>query len=310
MKKALLVVILLALLALPACAAGGADMAAPTPPAAAPGPTAAAGGAAPAPVSPMPDSAPNMDDVFDAAFTADMQQRQRRLIRTADVQMHAEEDRFDQVVDALRVAAPNAGGFVEWSELGSYRVHPRNFRIFEITLRVPGERFEEVLLYVESLAHVTSSRQSSEDVTAQYYNILGRLDTSLIQQDRVLALIEQAQHIDHILELERHLGEIRTQIELYQAQLIQIDSRATYSTINVTLLEVEDETAVIVVDALGGRIATAFNASLSGTGVFLQETLIFLAGIVIPLSSIALFVLAGIMVAKIARRTPKADSKK
>jgi uncharacterized protein (DUF849 family) len=210
-----------------------------------------------------------------------------KIIQTANIE--SQTDRFDEVTGQLRAAAPEMGGYVEYADMQTVYYDGRNnWRTFNITLRVPADKFDETRLLVESIAKVISSNQNAEDVSARYYDLAGRLETKLIEEERVLEMITQARRIDDMLALEERLGEIRTSIELYRSQMTSIDRLAAFSTIYVSLREVTKEELVIVSDNLGGRIRTAFVNSVNNTVTFMQDAVIFFAGLLIPLVMIGL----------------------
>ncbi len=175
----------------------------------------------------------------------------------------------------------------------------------DIILRVPRDQFDTVLKRVESLAKVVSSSQSAEDVTASYYDIAGRLETRRVEEARVLEMIPRAEKIEDLLALEERLGEIRTDIELYQSQMNNIDRLAAYSTIHVNLEEVPREEMIVVSDDLGGRLQLAFIRSVNNTVIFFQNTLLFLAEIFIPLLFAGLIAVVGIIIYK-RKKKPRA----
>lgn len=227
-----------------------------------------------------------------------MEMRPEKIIQTADIE--SQTDRFDEVVEKLRAAAPDHGGYVE-----SASQYTHGNRVFNITLRVPTEQFETVRLYVESLAHVIGTTQNAENVTGHYYDLLSRLETKQIEEERVLEMIGRATNIEDLLALEERLGYIRTQIERYQASLNTIDRLAAYSTIRMTLTEVTHEELVITSDDLGGRIRKAFLRSVNGTAVFFQEVILFLAGAFIPLTIIGLLAFVGVRIVLAAYKKTK-----
>jgi hypothetical protein len=227
----------------------------------------------------------------------------QKIIQTAWVNLQT--DRFDEVMQTLRRLAPDVDGFVESAELYDYYSQnrfsanqPTRLREFSIILRVPREHFDTVMWQVENLATVRSSNQSAEDVTARYTDLAGRLQTKYIEQERVLDMIGRAQTIEDLLALENRLGEINTDIELFQSQMTGIDRLSAFSTIHVHLSEVTTETLIVVSEGLGARMGQAFTRSVNGTVLFLQNVLIFLAGALIPFTFIGLLTFVGIKAAK------------
>ena len=162
--------------------------------------------------------------------------QQQKIILEAELRMAT--DRFDDVSARMRGIAIENGGYVQNSE--QYTIG-NGMRRFAITIRVPYEQYEFVMAQIKDLCVLYSAHESQRNATAEYYDIQARLQTKLIEEERLLTLIDRTEKIEDILELESLLGRVRTQIEVYQTQMTSIDRLASYSTINVYLDEVIDE---------------------------------------------------------------------
>ena len=217
-------------------------------------------------------------------------QNERHIIQTARVEM--ETDYFDNVVEALRKIAPSVNGYVQSEQLTT---HGR--RIFSIVLRVPVANFEEVLQDVEGLADVNFSNQWAEDVTHLFYDTIGHLQTRLIEEERILALIENAELVQDLITLEMRLRNTRVQIETYQNRLTDLAGQIAFSTINVMLSEIQEQEIITL--SLGQRISNAMGDSISSASDTSQDVVIFVAGLIVPA---ILFAIAGSVVFLLARR--------
>lgn len=244
----------------------------------------------PAMAMPMPQQADMAADSFmlhesDALWEDVAGQAERHLIRRASIE--AESEYFDEAVAALRAVAPAVNGYIE-SEMLTATGTPR----LTIVLRVPAATFDDVLRHINTLVTIQTQNQWTDDVTDRFYDLAGNLETRRIEEERVLALIDQAGDIHELLALEARLSNVRHAIESYLAQLNQMAGQITYSTITVTLV-----CAAIPITAaaptLGYRIGGAFGDSVDGTVRFLQGVVVLLAGAVIPLGLLA--ILGGII---------------
>jgi len=214
-----------------------------------------------------------------AEYAADIpqEQRQRHIIQTGWAEL--ETKYFDDVVHSLRQIATSVNGYIESENLAT---HAR--QIFNITLRIPSAYFQDVMLQIEDLADVRHSRQSAEDVTDQFYDTASRLATRRIEENRLLALIEDATEVRDILDLERRLSETRVQIEMYDAVMIRMANQIAYSTIYVTVFDIADQPIVpIAGPTLGDRIGGAFGDSINSITRGFQGFVVWLAGAIIPL---------------------------
>ena len=226
-------------------------------------------------------------------------QGERHIIQTANVELDAVY--FYEVVDKLRQIAPSVNGYIS-SEMLTAHSRPGRPR-FTIVLRVPAASFDTVLRQVEGLADVRSSSQQAQDVTDQFYDMIGSLEIRRLEEDRILALIEEADNVQELLALEQRLSNTRLNIEMYLSQLNNMAGQIAYSTISVTLFDMRDVEEEMLVATLGERIGGAFGDSVGGTVRMVQNVIVFMAGAIIPLTVLGLIAFAVFKIArKIARR--------
>lgn len=105
---------------------------------------------------------------------------------------------------------------------------------YTMVVHVPAPRFETFL--ASATKGVTDFREksiSNEDVTAQYVDTESRLKTKKDIENRYRALLVKANTVKEILEIERELGEIRTDIEATEAQFRQLKGDIKYSTLHI-----------------------------------------------------------------------------
>ncbi|MCL2463076.1 MAG: DUF4349 domain-containing protein [Defluviitaleaceae bacterium] len=251
-------------------------------------------GFAPEMPAPNPAAAPDYNSGSGVA-SAD-----QKIIMTGSVNMQSDD--FDGVSSSLRGLPAQYGGYIESSSLSQYQGAQR---YFSVTMRVPRDNYESLKTAVEALGKVTSSSESSQDATSQYTDLQNSLQTQQIEEERVLAMIDKAQNVDDLLALEQRLGEIRTNIDVYQSQMTNIDRLADYSTLTVYLQEVTPVEMRLVADNLGGRIRESFVNSANGVARFFQNALVFLAGAAIWIAVIAILAAAGITGVKFYRNRNK-----
>jgi len=204
----------------------------------------------------------------------------RHVIQTANI--NAQTNYFDEAVANLRAIAPSVGGYIESESLTT---HGR--RMLAIVLRVPVASFDGVLLQIANLADVRNLNQHAQDVTESFYDMVASLELRRIEEDRLLALIEETETISERLALEQRLSDTRIIIETYLAQLNNMAGQIAYSTITVNLTDIAEEPTIIATDTLGQRIGGAFGDSLDGTISAFQGIVVFFAGALIPMLLVA-----------------------
>ena len=214
---------------------------------------------------------------------------QRLIIQTANVQLETEY--FDDAVDSLRDIPSAFGGYSQSESLFT----SFGQRQFEIVMRIPAAEFDNTLARIHQIAYARSLNVSAEDVTDRFYDIDSRLETRLIEKDRILALIDQTTRLEDLLELESRLAATRLQIDRYTAALADLESQISYSTIHVHLFDIEDVQEVVAIASFGERVGGAFGSSIDGTISVIQFIIVVLAGAIIPTALILLIVALIIM---------------
>lgn len=157
----------------------------------------------------------------------------RKLIRNAE--LNVETKTFDDFNTALMQKVSALGGYVESSESGAYS----SVRYEHLVLRIPADSLDSFLQAVAALGTVTSQDTSVQDVTDKYVDVKSRLAALETEQETLLALLKKAENLTDILEIQDRLTEVRGTLESYKAQLQALESQIDYSTVTMTVNEVE-----------------------------------------------------------------------
>ena len=240
------------------------------------------------------------DDDFAAALiyaAIDATPAPRMLIQRAWLEMTVEAEEFNDAMTRLRNAAATFGGYTESSNLGGSWSHldeaGRWARNFHITMRIPVARFDDALRHVEVHGEVLSLNQTTDDVTGQFFDTQRRMEMMMVQEARILELVDEAANLQQLFTIEDRLNQIRTQIELYRGSMEALGDRAAFSTINVTLWEIlpeieeekeeEEEEEEEAGYTFGERVSNTFNTSVNIVSSALQGFVVFMAGAIVPL---------------------------
>lgn len=104
-----------------------------------------------------------------------------------------------------------------------------------LTVRIPMPRFKQVLSELEQLGSVTYKNLSVEDVTENYVDIKARLKNKLVLRDRLQALLERAEKVGEVLELERELSRVQADIDSMEGRLKLLEGQAQYASLQLRL---------------------------------------------------------------------------
>lgn len=153
----------------------------------------------------------------------------RNLIVEAWISLQV--DAIDAVARQVEGAAAARGGWVESADI----VGEGGYRTATISVRVPAERFDETMTALRSLGIVTDEGVASQDVTEQLVDNEARMTAWRAQEERLVLLLENAATVEDIVDIERRISEVRTDIEYVAAAQRNLQNRVAASLIRVSL---------------------------------------------------------------------------
>ena len=203
-----------------------------------------------------------------------------KIIYSADATVETTE--FDKSIAALEKLLEANGGFVESSSVNGNNYYDSargnvSRRTASYTLRIPSANFSGMMNALETLGSVPYTHMYTENVTAQYYDVEARMKAYQKQEERLLEMMDLAESVEDIITIEDKLTDVRYRIDSLQSSLNNWDRRVSYSTLSLTVKEVQVYTPETVTKiTYGERLAKAFKDSLKNTGEFFQDLLVFL----------------------------------
>lgn len=235
----------------------------------------------------------------------------RKLIK--NVNLSVETEQFDKFVPSLEQQITSLGGYIE--DMSSYNrgnhysadyIGTKYLRYANMTIRIPKENLDSFLSTVSEQSNVVGRSESVTDVTLQYVDLESHKKALVAEQDRLLELMGQAETVEDIITIEGRLSEVRYQLESMESQLRTYDNKIDYSTVYLSIDEVEqytptDETTV------GQRISSGFMDSLRGVGRGISN---FAIWFVISLPYIVVWAVVIVVVILIVRAVFKAAAKR
>ena len=252
---------------------------------------AAAPEAAPeaAPMEPMGEEVLFDESASETGGNSTTLPENQKLIRT--VYMDAETQSMTELLVWMdgRVAA--LGGYYEQKSV--YRRGSRDDGSFyhsgDFMIRIPAENLDQFVAQVGENANVTSSSESTENVTLQYVSTQSRVEALEVEQARLLELLENAENMEDLLTIESRLTDVRWELENYASQLRVLDNQVNYSTIHLSVWEV-DKPTVVAERTVWQKIGDGFSENAGDMWDGLVNTFIWLITVIpylIPLALVA-----------------------
>ncbi len=231
----------------------------------------------------------------------------KKLVRK--LWLDAETEDLDTLLAQVDQRIASLNGYIESREVynGSTR-SSRTYRYANITIRIPVAQMNEFTQVVSENANVTSTNETTENITLTYVATESRMKALETEQKRLLELLAQAETMDDLLRIESRLTDVRTELEEVTSQLRIYDNLVDYATIYLNLAEVKEYTVVEEPESVWERMGKGFMASLKALGNFILE--LFVAFVVALPWLIPLGIIATVIVLAVRHRKKhrKSDS--
>ncbi|MBQ8622059.1 MAG: DUF4349 domain-containing protein [Oscillospiraceae bacterium] len=198
----------------------------------------------------------------------------QKLIKT--VTIRAETEDLDGLLNFLNQRIADLGGYIEYQDTyyGSNYSYYGN-RSTTLTIRIPAENLNQFVEQVDGSSNVISKLETQDDVTLKYVDTQSRMEALQAEHDRLLELMEQAENMTDLLEIEARLTEVRYQLESITSQLRTLENLVSYATVELTVSEVEVLTPVEE-PTVWQRIGTGFSENLKEIGEWFQDLFVWI----------------------------------
>ena len=164
---------------------------------------------------------------------ADNDLAERKIIRRVNMSMETRD--FDALAESLSEAVASVGGYAESSNVYSRSGSRQASYVF----RIPSAKLDAFLTSLSTLGNVLSRSENAEDVTLAYVDTESRIRALKAEETALLEMMEKAASLSDLMSIRSRLTDVRYQLDSYEAQLRKYDSLIDYSTVSVSVSEVE-----------------------------------------------------------------------
>ncbi|MET9906154.1 DUF4349 domain-containing protein [Streptomyces sp. NPDC006476] len=154
------------------------------------------------------------------------------IIRTASLTVQVKD--VPKALDRARTTTESAGGYVgdeTTSRDPEGREHTR------VVLRVPVDRYDEVLADLQGTGKLIDRTAKAEDVTDQVVDVDSRVKSQRVSVARVRELMDRATRLSDVVTLEGELSSREADLEALLAQQASLKDRTSMATITLSLSE-------------------------------------------------------------------------
>ena len=226
-----------------------------------------------------------------------------KIIYSAEACVETTE--YETTVEAVYAMVEELGGFMESTSLSGanyYQAARGNTgnRWAHFTIRIPSENFNTLTTSLSTLGNVPYCNTYSENITRTYYDVQSRLTAYRTQETRLLEMLAIAESVEDMLAIQQQLTEVQYEIDSLTSTLSNYDNEVRYSTVNLSVEEVQKYTPQPEVTmTYWEKMATGFVRSLKNVGTFFTDLLLW---VVTNLPVLVLIALLGSVAAVVLRR--------
>lgn len=160
---------------------------------------------------------------------------ERMVIRTGHAEI--EVDALEPAVAEVQRLASRLGG-----RIGNVRITGGEHQVRRATIvvKLPADAFDDAVDALEHLGSVENVNVTAEDVTEEFVDVSARLRNAKRLEERLLALLDdRTAKLSEVLQVERELARVRSEIERFEGRMRYLRSRVAESTLTVRLSEPE-----------------------------------------------------------------------
>lgn len=168
--------------------------------------------------------------------TANIQvQSKSKIIKNANIGVKVTDVRGS--VEGIKVIANKYGAFIDEENVYSYEENNSTRNSGDMTVRVPAEKLDGFLAEIKGSYEVTSMNITSQNVTKAYDDMEATLKNLKSRQEALRKLMSKANNMQDILNIDRELNSVKTQIDSLTSEKSYYDDEIKYSTVNISVME-------------------------------------------------------------------------
>lgn len=156
-----------------------------------------------------------------------------RIIKDGRVEIEVARNGFDRGYAQVLALATKVGGAVVQSQ----STHQEDQASGEVTIRVPADRFEDLLASTGGIGKILHRSIESSDVSGEFVDLGSRLRHLEAQERFFMELMSKARTVGDAVAINQNLATVQAEKEQVQGRLRLLDEKTTYSRLTIALHE-------------------------------------------------------------------------
>jgi hypothetical protein len=157
---------------------------------------------------------------------------ERKIIKSGNIRF--ETANVKETHKFIKITVAEFGGYI-----GNENVYNFEDRIeHTVEVRVPEDKFNLLIDKITSSVEKLESKNiSTVDVTEEFIDIEARIKTKKELEARYKEILKKASRVDEILNIEREMGNLRSEIESLEGRINYLKNRIALSSLTITFYE-------------------------------------------------------------------------
>lgn len=180
----------------------------------------------------------------------------RMVIRSGDVAALVKDVRV--AITNVSEFAVKEGGYVVSSYVSKSEDKPYG----TLSMRVPAVKFDAAFNLIRGLGDVQSENVNGQDITEEYIDLEAQMKNLRATETQLLQLMQRSGSIGDILNVQRELTNVRSQIERLEGRMKYLKESVAMSTISVHFSTDPDNLPVLNDDGKTWRPLAVFKQAV------------------------------------------------
>nr|WP_027871454.1 DUF4349 domain-containing protein [[Eubacterium] cellulosolvens] len=222
-----------------------------------------------------------------------------KLVYTGTVDIQTLE--YDKSVKSLKKKIDEYDGIIqnESQSSSNYDWYTRDDngqmdRRLSMSVRIPSKDFQKFVDSLSEQGQVMSTSVNTDNISQAYADTTAYVEGLEKEQKRLLEMMDKAQTIEEMIQVEDRLTEVETQLNQGKTDIASMNKDVDLSTVNITMKEVTRYDDIKKPENFGQKVVKAFKQSFTSFVSFVQELIIvlimLLPGIVVVLLIVLLII--------------------
>lgn len=210
-------------------------------------------------------AAPSLSVDASTSNTGSVVMTDRKIVKNAALSIKTKS--YDTLLTDVKQKIEQYGGYIEESQ--EYNFDSGSNRSVDMDVKIPADKLEQFIEEISLIGTVTSKTVSSDDITDSYIDVESRIKALETEEKTLLGILEKAESLTDVIELQKRLSTVRTDLEAMKAKKLSYDSIVAYSEVFLDINEVER--VVEGGETFWGEVKEKLMNNLYDLGDFLRE---------------------------------------